>query len=478
MPVIFDQIRGLSDSKWSGIAGSVYKLVGVDIHSTPGLTKVHQKLAKDSASVVDALCRVRIAVSDGASLWFSYTTGKIWRESSGTYTLVYTTTPAAGNAGCLGAEEFDGFIYWATQSRLHRIATANTTTAAAWTANAVEDWATFTNTDAGYHPMVKQNLQLFIGDANYVSKVSGATGSHAFTANALDLKSPIRIKTLITFDIDILIGTLIATTVNSCEIIRWDTESESWLSADHLDENGVNCFIQDDNYTYIQAGQLGRIYVYDGAKAILLKRIPGDWSPSKTAEVYPQASAMLLGIPRFGLSNVAGNPTEQGVYSLGSYSPDYPKALDLSFIISPDDTSSIEIGALLTKGADLWASWYDGTNYGVDKLDYTAKYASAYIETMMLTPVAARHFLKTALKIFANYASLPASTAITIKYKKQHETNYTTTGSNIDDTKLMQIRAEESIPDVATLQLRIEFTVSSNNAPELESLVYEDNVTE
>src|SRR3990167_5185636 len=126
MPVIFDQIRGLSDSKWSGIAGSVYKLVGVDIHSTPGLTKVHQKLAKDSASVVDALCRVRIAVSDGSTLWFSYTTGKIWRRTSaGTWSLVYTTSATSGASGCLGAMEYDKYIYWATERYLHRVPVGN-----------------------------------------------------------------------------------------------------------------------------------------------------------------------------------------------------------------------------------------------------------------------------------------------------------------------------------------------------------------
>ena len=97
MPIVFDQIRGLADSKHSGIAGSVAEMVGIDIHSTPGLTKIQQALAKDSGATVDAFVRIAITASDGSTLWFSYTTGKIWlRTTGGAWTLEHTTTPAAG----------------------------------------------------------------------------------------------------------------------------------------------------------------------------------------------------------------------------------------------------------------------------------------------------------------------------------------------------------------------------------------------
>ena len=469
--------QGLSDSKWSGILGSFAALVGIDFHSQPGTIKVQQKLTKESETTVDALCRVRIALSEGTSLWFSYTTGKIWyRSSGGTWTLVYTTSPATGAAGCLGAEEFDGFVYWATQSRLHRIATTATlSTAAGWNAGVSINWATFTNTQASYHPMQKQNLQLFIGDKNYVAKVSGATGSHAFTANALDIRQPLIIKTMIDFDIDILIGTYVADTVNKTEVIRWDTEASSWDSSDPIEENGINAFLRDDNYVYAQCGKAGRFYLYNGEQLVPFKRIPGTWSPTQTAEVYPQAVGTLLTIPVFGLSNVAGNPTNQGVYSLGSYSKDYPKIMDLSYPISDGVLTTMEVGAILVMGADMLVSWKNGSSFGVDKLDYTAKYASAYIETKMLTPAGARGMLKSVSSVFINYITLPASTAISIKYKTKHDASFSAAMNQVDDTNLFQIRSDEVIPNIAALQLRFDFTVSSNNAPEVESIGYVDN---
>ena len=478
MPELFPQgVKGLADSKFSGVLGSVAKMVGIDIHSTPGLIKIHQKLTKDSGSTVTELCRVRLAVSSGETFWFSYTSGKIWRRSSaGAWLLVHTTTPVAGAAGCLGAEEYDGYIYWATQSRLHRIAIGAIATAQNWTDNAAEDWATFTNTDSAFHPMIKQNLQLFIGDANYVAKVEDVSGTHTFTADALDLKQPLRVKTMIDFDIDILIGTYVADSVNKTEIIRWDTEADSWSTSDPIEENGINAFIRDDNFVYAQAGQFGRIYFYDGELLVPFKRIPGDWSPTKTAEVYPQAVTTLLTIPRFGISNIAGNPVDQGVYSFGSYSKDYQKVLDLSFVISQDVVASIEIGCILAVGADLLVAWKEGANYGVDKLDYSNKYASAYIETLVLTPSEQRDFFKSLLVIFANYSSLPASTAIGFKYKKKHEATFSSALTTMDDTNMMQVKVEETITDVAALQLRIDFTVSTNNAPEVESIGYKENI--
>ena len=189
MPIIWNgNFRGIGDSKWNSLEGAFYKSVGIDGHSTPGLLKVSQALTKDSGSTVDALCRVRVAASNGYTFWFSYTSGKIWaRASAGTWTLAYTTVAGAGASGCLGAMEYNGFIYWATQSRLHRVTIAGADDD--WAAGAVSlNWATFTNTDAEFHPMAIQDNRLFIGDAFFVAEVNE---SGTFTANSLDIKTPL-----------------------------------------------------------------------------------------------------------------------------------------------------------------------------------------------------------------------------------------------------------------------------------------------
>src|SRR3990167_6315967 len=291
---------GLADSKFSGGDGSFAVAVGVDGHSVPGTLTVHQKLTKEtSGTEPDELCKVAIAASNGYSFWFSSVSGKIWaRTSAGVWTLALTTTAGAGDVFCLGAIEYNGFIYWATQSRLHRIAIANADDA--WASEAL-NWATFDVTDSSWHPMVIQDLTLFIGDGNRVVSVDADAN---FDNNALDIKTPFRIKTMIPYELDILIGTYVADTVNKTEVLRWDTVSPSWNTSDPIEESGINAFIRDDNYVYAQAGRAGNIYFYNGEKLELYKKIPGTWTKTSYGEVQPNSVGNFKGVPVFGFSNV------------------------------------------------------------------------------------------------------------------------------------------------------------------------------
>ena len=459
---------GLSDSKWSGIEGSFAECVGIDGHSQPGTLTVHQKLTKESDVFVDEFVRVSIAVSTGESFWFSYTSGKIWRRSStGTWLLVHTTVAGAGAHGCLGAMEYNGYLYWATQSRLHRIAmSATLSTVAGWTAAVALDWATFTNTDLEFHPMVIQDQTLFIGDANYVAKVSSAG---VFTANALDIKTPYRIKTMFPYDIDLLIGTFVANTVNRTEIIRWDCVSPTWSTTDPIEEVGINAFIRDDNYVYAQAGRAGNLYFYNGEQLIPFKKIPGTYSNVKYGYVHPNATSNFRGVPVFGFSNGAGNPVKQGVYSIGSYSQNYPKVLSLDWIISQGTTSSIEIGSILVVDFDLLVSWKDTASsaYGVDLIDYTAKYTGAYFESMMLTQQD-RVEGKTLAGFVAAYNSLPASTGLTFSYSVNAGAYQPMT--DVDNTILQILEAKLSVGDIGSLQVKVGFDVNANDAPVIEGV--------
>lgn len=470
MPILLDTIRGLADSKWSGIAGSGASCVGLDLHSTPGLVKVHQKLTKESGATVTELCKVKVAASNGYSFWFSSTSGKIWaRTSTGTWSLALTTTAAAGEVKCLGAMEYNGYIYWATQSRLHRIAIADAD--GTWASEAL-NWATFAVTDSSWHPMAIQNLTLFIGDGNRVCSVNDAG---TFDNNALDIKTPYRIKTMTHYDLDLLIGTFVNTNVNKTEIIRWDCVSESWNTSDPIEEAGINAFIRDDNYVYVQAGRAGNIYFYNGEQLEPYKRIPGDYSNVKYGEVYHDAVGNFKGIPVFGFSNspeagnTTGNPASQGVYSFGSYSRDYPKVLDLSWVISQGVVAGVEIGAVLVQDFELFVAWKEGSNYGVDKIDYTAKYASAYFETMMLFQDK-RDVSKTLSEVYSLYETLPTNCGITFSYKINHG-DYVAMTSITDSTMNKIYVQDANVPNVGALQIKVAFTVSANTAPTLEILL-------
>jgi len=46
---------GLASSKWSGVKNSLYRMIGFDPHTRPGVLDVEQKLTKISSTTVDEL---------------------------------------------------------------------------------------------------------------------------------------------------------------------------------------------------------------------------------------------------------------------------------------------------------------------------------------------------------------------------------------------------------------------------------------
>ena len=456
--ILFDKHNGLSDSIYSGVEGSYAKTVGVDFHGTPGALTVHQNLAKHSGSTITELCKVAVSVSDGSKIWFSSTSGKIWREVSGTYTLKHTTTPAAGGAACLGASEFNGRIYWATESRLHYITVANV--GGDWSSLAVEDTATFTNTDALYHPMAVAGNILFIGDA---AKVSTVNSSFAFdTAQTLTISTPHRVRVLLPYDIDLLVGTIISENVNYCQLVRWDTVQSLWQFAQDLWHNGIRAAGWAGDVPIFAVGSAGQLFYYDGGRLRKWKRLPGSWSGSAYYDVNPQSIALWDNRALIGVSNGSGNPTDQGLYDFGSYSADYPNVLSLSHPISDGAFTGVTIGAILVDGLNFYVAWQSGSNYGVDKLDYTAKYASAYLESRIIRLGVNANQPMT--KVFALYQTLNGG-SLTFSYKLNHAA-YVSLAS-VDDTGLKQIYAEDMI-NARVIQLKMAFTVSGNNAPLVE----------
>jgi hypothetical protein len=284
-----------------------------------------------------------------------------------------------------------------------------------------------------------------------------------------NLVSPERIQTMATFDIDILVGTRV---VNSGRVLRWDGVSEGWAAQDDIEEQGINAFIRDDNFMYVQAGFYGRLYFYNGEKLEPFKRVYGDWLPTQTAKINPNAVAFHLGTPLFGLSNVAGNPVLQGVYGFGSYGTGYNKSLSLDFPIPTDAFSGVEIGCMVVDGADLYVAYKDATDEGVAKLDWSNKYENAYLETTALFSPKERSDYSNTQGFNADYVELPTDTNITFSYKKAYEASFATL-SNTNIAKLKQIRARENITDIANLIVKVALTVNDNDSPIVENISIE-----
>ena len=205
-------LGGIADSMYQGAANSVAEMVGLDIHSEAGVIKVNQALTKDSGAVVDEFCKVGVACSNGSTYMFGVAGGVFERQSDGTWTDHATVAPAAGGVEVLGAYEYKGYIYYATELRLGRFPIPTAGVAPTLSSN----FATFGIGDATYHPMKIVNQVLFIGDGYQVAQVDAGT----FSANALDLDTNRRISALGKYATDLLIGTYVNSNVIAGEIHR------------------------------------------------------------------------------------------------------------------------------------------------------------------------------------------------------------------------------------------------------------------
>lgn len=475
---------GLADSKWSGVKYSLYRFIGWDPHSAPGLLRVAQKMAKHSGVTVTEFCKARLASTNGRNYWGSISSGKIWEMAAdGTWTLVYTVAPSSGTAYILELREYQGYIYIITQSRIHRIKSSLALGASDWTTNIALNWAEmnldqtiggtgatvyslttgvnegathkqtftqgdklllesvrvkivtkgtgdytlvvhdasnnliaskvianaslavglnyfafsspvlltegavyhvhvyssvadgtldtstnndleaaqmtfFTTSDPDFHPSYELNLVMYIGDKHYVHQING----DVFTANALDINIPLRVRSLGKMGVDLLIGTYVSDNVTKTQVYRWNSYSDSFTVSDVIDEVGVNAFLEADNFVYAHCGYSGNLYYYDGEKLNLYKKIPGDYSPTKKSIVDATSVGNLEGQILFGVSNVLGNPSDLGVYRIARNSMIYPYIMDIPYPISERASgefvlSNIEIGGILVAGADVYAAW-------------------------------------------------------------------------------------------------------------------------
>jgi len=468
MPII--QIKninqgGIADSEYAGLEQSLAEVVGVNVHQKSGLVRVNQALTDiDEGGIIDDDIRSTVSSSDGNQYLFAYNNGNLWKRDGVTKLLSLVTTLTGG---IKGAEEYRGYIYYATPTTLGRVAVGSPTD---WTARD-DSFGTFANGDADWHPMRKLNRVLYIGDRNFVAQVD-ADSLTLFQDEALDIAEPLRIKSLGQLGTDLLIGTFVNDNINSTEVLRWNTWSPSFTNSDPIPEIGINAFLATDNFVIVSAGVKGRLYTYNGSQLEEYKQIAGEWEDAE-AMIHPEATINFNGLPLFGLSTQKGNPCTMGVYSLGRTNYSYPYVLITEYLISKGVKEGVDIGSLTYAGDVFivtWRSGDEGKTHGVDVLDLTKKHEGAYITTRL-------SLYDRVLKSnygFAQiaYRSKPDGTGFTVDRSINHEAFENMSPLYPDENrKLFYTKAK--IGDATTLQMKVGFVVNGNDAPDMELFQFE-----
>lgn len=362
------------------------------------------------------------------------------------------------NVTVLGAEEHDNNLVFATKNKLLSIPVSNVANLA--TARTVI--GNFTVGDATYHPMKRLNGILYIGDGNLVAQLEDGV----FTPDALDIVDPLRISALGSYDVELLIGTIISANVMKCEMIRWNTWSDSWQYADPIPENGVNAFLDTDNEVVVSAGSRGHIYTYNGLQLVSKKRLPSQFTRGTTNQCRVNNYSVLNyeGIALFGVSQVSGNDIKYAIYSYARRSAGYPFIFAIEYVISQNTMQNVEIGAIVSVENGFLVAWKNGSNFGVDRLDNTAKYSDAYMRTRLI--IADRREEMQLGQCDVSFDSLPANTDIVIK-RSLNRGAFQTVASKTDATRQLK-STDTHIGNCVKAQIEVSCVVNGNDAPVLE----------
>lgn len=445
-PIYGDFYNGISKSDLQ--QNGFDALVGADIHTYTGKAQSSLAMVKESSTTVTELCKVKAVLPNGDSFWFSSSSGKVWkRTAAGVWSLVHTHSIGA----VLGACYFNGYLYYANSTKLGRIAEANASSEASWSSQ-TDAWQDFTNDDALYHPMVEQNLSLFIGDGKYIASVDGAGN---FSANVLDLQAQHRVTCLKQQGIYLLIGTIAGSYINRSGAFLWDTYSSSWTAEGYVREPGIDAFIETDDFVGCIAGTVGNIYslAFDGANIYFKTyRQLRDGANTISTAILPDISTNLNGLPLIA--------NTRGIFSLGRKSSDFPIAMNVEYVPSAGQGITA-IGACVAIGSQVLLAWQNSTTYGVDKLDTNRTNA------VITTPIAIGNYQS----VVVGYYSLPAGTSIAISTKV--DGGDWTAQTVITDTINKKVYFEGSLGDVNYLQAKITLTSSTTSTPIITSISLE-----
>jgi hypothetical protein len=455
-------LSGLAESPFAGIKGSFAKAVGIDYRSIPGIIKAHQKLKKDSGTTITELITCVVHTSSGWAYFFGGSGGIYKRTAAGVWSKLGTVTGTPKILGC--AEHSDGYVYFTYSSKVGRIKISDDAI--------TESWNDLTNANTNYGPVIYHEARdsIFIGNQELVAKVSAAS---AFTANALDLQAKYEIRDLAPYDIDVLVGATNKGPVSSSMIFQWDGTSTTWDYSWLFGEK-IKWMLNKQEEIYILGSDTAKIYKF-GDLSDPEKQVPGDYTSAAIFESNPNAKCIYDGLILFGLHDGStGNPAPNGVYSYGTKDKEkFPKALSCDYPISSGDLDGLQIGCVSTNGSNLFVSWKDkaGTTYGVDVIDFSNKYASAYIEFLVMR--LDRYILKTFDRFPCAFKPLPASCTLALKRKVDFASSWSSAIATVNTenaTDDLGAFKGDSVPDGYTIQLRLEFGVNSNNSPEVENL--------
>jgi len=456
---ILDKFHGgLATGDKIGIAGSFYSGQNLDIHSEPDKLQIMPKTTKDSGDIVTDLVLFMTSEGINNDIYAIGDTGNFYKRTAGTWMLIRTL--AGGNAQGMGY--FNGLIYFASNNKL---GTFNPSTSAF-----NESYQTLET--ATWHPMTCFLDKIIIGNGLYLASIDA---SSIWDSDNLTLITDYTVKCLevISGGNYLLAGTEKADK-GDARLFLWDGFATNYNDVIKIQENGINAIVNSEGLVVINAGVAGNLYQYTGNSLVGIKTIPFV-EKNLTAKVYPGATATYQGSPLFGVSEGTSLTVKRGVYSWTSAEKNYPTVLNLDYTVSTGTLTGtgIKIGSLFSEGEnELYISWKDGSNYGVDLVDGSGVFAIAEYQSLIYdggTPYLTKLFTDFKVRLSR---LLRTGEVITVYYDADRSGSWTSAGSLDFSVDGAIIEKDFDFKQRAgEIQIKFTFTIAGSTSPAIDSNV-------
>lgn len=444
VPIItIDQFDGgILDDATTPATNGGQMFSGLDIHSENSILQVSQKLTKETDIFTDLpLWIIRNENDSNFKYWALGDTGNLYKtpDIGGTWIL---DSNVSGNGN--GLAVYNGTKWYCTD-------------------NSLVGSVTKSIDSATYHPLKVFLGNLFGGADRYIFKVES---DGTFTKRALTLPAGMKVKSVDVYGDRLVIGTFMGNSLTDkaeSHLFTWDGLSEFPTESFYLQENGMNAIISWENILLNFAGIQGNVYAFNNAFLDVAKQVPdvgvatGGYVYVSPGAVAQYGSKILAGV------SVGSGSALGGVWTFGRKTEDLPFAMTRSHPISTG-SADVQIGAILTASANKFlVGWKDGSNYGMDLLDLGTKFSSGYMETQEYEIMTDEH-PNLVKGIVAVAEPMPSGTSITVDYKLDDASSYTSGGTinSSNQSEMLKLLVRGKVA-----KFKFTLNASGNNSPKV-----------
>lgn len=330
-----------------------------------------------------------------------------------------------------------------------QVATANDLSTADY-----ELWADrLVDTINGLHPMAQFLQYTLIGNGNYVAVWEplspGDPPNNEFERHRLTLPSGYEVCGITATDEFAVIACEKRSTDASKDfqqglLILWDGTAQTYNRIINVSGGSPDSIYTKDNYPYFIVN--GALCAWLGGVNIVTIRTLANTNnayrdATDATRTYPNMMTVRDNILHFGFPSTTTNTAiEHGVYTWGTLDKDYPNTFGYGYVISTqtnlNTAGTLQLGCVRNFGDEMYISWRDGENYGLDIVD-------SYCDPAPVAKFRLRRFdagsvrkTKKALRMAIDTAAIPSGVTLTPIHQIDDSAEETHTPMSAGDTEI------------------------------------------